>query len=829
MLKRILTCKSVRDLISLVLAGLLFIPASAVAQSPLSSISGSVLDPSGASIPGAFVTLTNRSNASTTEGSSAHLGAFRFEGLTPGVYSLKVAVPDFRTWTDEFELSPGQHRVVRADLQIAPSVLIQERIMVIADPSETISIPGSAHYIGMEQLEKQKIGFDDIHAFLRSVPGVNIQEEDGFGLRPNIGMRGTGVERSAKITLMEDGVLIAPAPYAEPSAYYFPVAGRMEAIEVRKGSSQIKYGPQSNGGALNLISTHIPESFRMRGNLTGGAHGTTKGFVSIGDSYERFGWMLETYQIASGGFKSIDGGGDTGFKVNDYVGKLRFNTGATTRMYQELEIKFGKTNQTSNETYLGLTDEDFKNDSKRRYAGSQRDVFYGDHEQYQVRHLIVLSNSLDLTTVVYRNNFKRNWYKLQSVSGVAISRILDDPDRYTSELAIVRGADSATDSLRVRANNRVYFSSGVQSIVGLRVNAGPARNAFEFGVRYHRDEEDRFQHEDGFGMQDGRMHLTSAGTGGSQSNRVSDASALAFFVEDKIEWGRWTLTPGLRYEHINLRRIDFSRADPDRVAPSRVRSNTVDVVVPGVGLTFDFNPELALFGGLNKGFGPPGPGSAEDTEAEQSINYEGGFRYRKQSLSVEALGFYNAYSNLLGRDTLSSGGGDTGMTFNGGAARVVGLEAAASYDFSRIFGFDLRLPSRVSYTFTNAEFASAFRSDYGPWGTVRSGDKLPYLPRHNLHASVTLKKPRWTMDLSSTYVSSMRVKAGQGPTFASEATEAHLLFDLSGEYRLSECTRVFVAVQNLTDKAYVTARRPAGARPGLPRTVTAGLKFDIGR
>jgi Fe(3+) dicitrate transport protein len=196
---------------------------------------------------------------------------------------------------------------------------------------------------------------------------------------------------------------------------------------------------------------------------------------------------------------------------------------------------------------------------------------------------------------------------------------------------------------------------------------------------------------------------------------------------------------------------------------------------------------------------------------------------------VEALGFFNDYSNLLGRDTLSSGGGDTGMAFNGGAARVAGLEAAASYELSRIFGFDFLLPSRVSYTFTNAEFDSSFRSDYGPWGTVRPGDELPYLPSHNLHADITLEKPRWAIDLGFTYVSSMRIKAGQGPTSGSETTQAHLLFDVAGEYRMREDTKLFVAVQNLTDKAYVAARRPAGARPGLPRTVTAGLRFDIGR
>ena len=51
--------------------------------------------------------------------------------------------------------------------------------------------------------------------------------------------------------------------------------------------------------------------------------------------------------------------------------------------------------------------------------------------------------------------------------------------------------------------------------------------------------------------------------------------------------------------------------------------------------------------------------------------------------------------------------------------------------------------------------------------------------------------------------------------------------DASGRLRLSQETSLFVSVKNLTDEVYVVARRPAGARPGLPRMVLGGLQIDF--
>ena len=795
---------------------------------PIGSISGRILDSSGGVLQEVLVTLRDQETKLQLTVITDKLGNYRFEKLPAASYFLSTEKKNFHSGINEISLSLDENLQLDWTLHFDPQSIINERVMVIGSPSTAAEIPGSAHYIAPLQLSRQKLAFDDIHEVLRQVPGVNIREEEGYGLRPNIGMRGSGAERSSKITLMEDGVLIAPAPYAAPAAYYFPITGRMEAIEVRKGSSQIKYGPRTNGGALNLISTGIPRDFKLSGNASLGVDATRKLHLNVGDAYQNFGWVAETYQMATDGFKELDGEGNTGFDVGDYLAKFRLHSNSGDRIYQELEIKLGKTQQTSNETYLGLTDNDFAENPFRRYRGSQEDVFESDHEQYQARYFVVPAKNVDVTTIFYRNNFRRNWYKLQSISGTSISTIFNDTELYSTELDVARGAGSAPDALSVRANNRAYYSQGIQTVLGFRF----AQNNFALGFRYHKDQEDRLQHEDGFQMVDGDMRLTSRGAPGSQSNRINEATAWALFVQDQFEWGRWTLSPGFRYENIELLRTDFSRSDPERQNPTRIRTNGVDVFIPGVGVNFKLNPQVGFFGGIHKGFAPPGPGSKEDTEAESSLNYEVGFRLQNRRVGLEIAGFVNDYDNLLGADTLAAGGTGAGELFNGGEVLVKGLEASGSFDLSHTLRSSLRLPVRFAYTFTDAHFQNTFDSQFEPWGNVVVGDQLPYLPRHQFHAALGVELQRWRLELAATATGEMRTTAGQGPASPMEATDPHLVFSLSGEYDLmaeEQGISLFVTVRNLADNAYIVARRPAGARPGLQRSVIAGIKFQLGK
>ncbi len=803
---------------------LLFLPALAFAQT--GQIAGTVFDDRGEPLPGANVVLQG-----TTAGAAVQPdGAFLIEEAPVGQQVLVASILGYETARQEVAVEEGEtvhiiFRLVEQPIEI--SEIVVERVMLTGGRRGLDEIPGSAHYLGPRELEK--FSYSDVHRVLASVPGVYVQEEDGYGLRPNIGLRGTGSERSAKITVMEDGVLIAPAPYAAPSAYYFPTVGRMQAVEVRKGSSQVKYGPYTTGGALNLISTQIPNEFSGRADVLAGEHDARTIHASVGDAFEHVGFLLETYQAQTAGFKHLDNGGETGFDKKDYLAKLRFNTSPTARVYQALTFKFGYVDETSDETYLGLTEGDFARTPFRRYAGSQEDVMQTEHRQYQVRHLIRPTRFLDVTTTLYRTEFARNWYKLDKVraaeggGSVSIASLLDDPTTYAAEYALVTGQGGPTgNALEVKANNRAYYAQGVQSVAGFQFDTPGLKHDLEVGLRYHVDEIDRFQWVDLYQMQDGLMTLAEAGEPGTESNRVEQAKALAAFAQGRAEIGRLLVVPGVRFEHITLDRRDYGKNDPGRTTTGDFRQNEVDVWIPGVGLDYRLTDAVSVFTGVHKGFSPPG--SQEGTKPEASVNYELGGRFRQAGMRAEAVAFFNDYSNLLGADLNAAGGTGTGDQFNGGAVDVRGLELAFAYDLGRLARTRFSLPLHLAYTFTEAEFQRGFESEFEPWGTVQAGDALPYLPKHQFAAGLGLDAHRFGIDLSARYVSRIRTVAGQGDFVPAETIGAHFVVDLSADVRVMRYASLFASVRNLTDEVYAVARRPAGLRPGLPRAFLVGIK-----
>ena len=723
----------------------------------------------------------------------------------------------------------SQEQQVKKDSVYQLQEIVVSSQQILGSKFKARNRTGSAYYISPEEI--RRLGYTDINRMLKAVPGVNMYEEDGFGLRPNISLRGTKAERSERISIMEDGVLAAPAPYSAPAAYYFPNVARMEAIEVLKGSSQVQYGPFTTGGAINLVSTPIPNSFSGKANISYGSKNTFKSHTSVGSSWKHFGYMVEYLRYQSDGFKKYEDHAAKGFKRNDIIAKIRVKTDHVKGVNHALELKFGYADENSDETYVGLSADDFKKTPFLRYAGSQMDKLKTDHRQWVATYLLTFSNKLKITTNAYYNYFHRNWYKLNDVrAGItskekrSIADVLVDPETNIRYFDILTGkTDREEEALLVRANNRTYRSRGIQTRAEYRFNLNEFFFDLEFGLRYHADEEDRFQWDDSYSMKNKKMVLFMEGIHGTNANRVTSANALAGYLLAKLRYDAWTVTAGLRYEDVDLLKKDYTKEDLARSGKVRIETpNHARVLIPGVGLHYQLMPAASVFFGIHKGFAPP---SAElYQKPESSVNMELGTRVAIGNFRAELIGFYNNYSNMLGSDLADSGGAGTLEQFNVGEARVKGAEFLVQYQ-PLPKNCNVRLPLQVSYTYTDTEIRNSFESH--SWGNVVRGDEIPYIFKHALNMQLGIECKWFYANIGTRYNSDMRTSPGQGTIAEREKVPANLIFDASLNVFVNKYLTVRLNAINLTNRVYLTSRHPAGLRAGHPFGIYAGANVQF--
>ncbi len=701
----------------------------------------------------------------------------------------------------------------------APSAAPPLEVLVVGASQDRV--PGSVHILRSAEL--QRFRYTDPGQLLLQAPGVYVRQEDGVGLRPNVAIRGGNSDRSKKLTLMEDGVLFGPAPYSAPAAYYFPLMARMTEVHVVKGPSAIAHGPQTVGGAVDFISRPIPEAPSGAADLTLGRFGFVQTHAHFGANTDDFGMLIEGVRLRHGGFKVLPDGADTGSTRNDWLVKTRYTPNPAAANLHEFQLKLSYADELSNETYLGLTDDDFRRDPDQRYAASALDQMKNHRIGMTLTHrLDLLEPRLDVVTDLYRFDYARTWRKVNAFRGAHLSDVLRNPeDPINAEyLAVLRGdADSAggASTLMIGPNERVFVSQGVQTRTHWHVEVGGVGHVVEGSLRVHNDSITRRHSQTGFDMTDGHLLPAALPEDMNAANRA-ETTALALHVSDALSWGVMTVTPGVRVELI------WSSFD-DRLANAK-QAGAVHAVMPGIGSYFALSDSLGALGGVYRGFSPPAPGSGEEARPEYSVNYEAGLRYSARPLRVEAIGFLNDYQNLTDVCTLSSGclTEKLDRQFDAGKARVVGVEGHAAFEPK--VG-PVTLPMRLSYTHTRARFRNAFQSADPIYGTVRIGDYLPYVPRHQLTGAVGVEGARSGASLAGNYVSRMREEAGRGPLAQAWTTDEQMWLDAVVHYRPWPMSTFHGALRNLLDARYLVARRPYGARPNAPRWLQVGAEVTF--
>ena len=700
---------------------------------------------------------------------------------------------------------------------------IVESVTIIGSKEDQKKLAGSGQIISNKDLLKAMD--TDIQKILTAVPGVYMRTEEGYGLRPNISIRGTAIERSAKVAIMEDGVLVAPSPYTSSSAYYFPTTGRIHSVEVLKGPAAVSQGPQTIGGAINLISTPIPNTPSGKFVQELGENGMMRTHAYYGGTSGNFGALVEVHEHESDGFDFIANvGGDTGFDKSDLMVKARYETANHSLTFKMVDL-----DETSNQSYVGLSQASFNANPRARYGATAYDKMLNDGEQTSLTYVGDFEN-FNVTFTSWQNDYYRDWFKVSDFNNKKAHGEQDDINELISDAnngsanaqAILDG--KLPVQIEYKHNNRYYTNEGYQ----FSINTSLGIHDLTLGYRDMEDSESRVQaHEYADQAADGSLSPLYGYIGlNNSNNRLRESSATSYYLQDTMDFGRLDITVGYRSEDYDQRHRRWSdRAGPNltmvRTGPADNRDTfaTNDHTTQSFGATYEVSENLILVAGFHEGMTP-----MFGADPEEADNTELGIRYKDGAGEVEIFYFSSEYSNLAAECTLVSGAAcnaDESAVFSGGSADVEGIEFNGSWIFD---GDGISYPVAIAYTSTDATFNNSSESDY--FGVVAAGDDLPYIPS----SSMALVAGFITDEGLS---GNMRlIDVGGSCSIAACGTynkiHAHTIIDLDLRKALNDAMDLYVIVENVTDDADIISRAPSeGARSQKPRTIKVGFSYKF--
>jgi Fe(3+) dicitrate transport protein len=709
--------------------------------------------------------------------------------------------------------------------QVAPAstrdTIQVAEIRVVGSVDALLAIPGSATLLDAGALLRSRVL--TVNEALRRVPGVVARDEEGFGLRPNIGIRGLSPTRSAKVLLLEDGIPITFAPYGANETYYHPPVDRFERIEVLKGSGQILFGPQTIGGVINYVTPEIP---REAGGLLTVAPGNRR-YLNL---QARYGARAGRAGFLAGYGRKVGSGArqNTGSELNDatlsgvlFPGRGHSVT-ARANYYAER----------SNVTYSGLTEAEYAADPRRNPF--RNDSMRLDRWGASLTHRWPLGPLATLTTTFYGSTVSRDWWRQSSASD---QRPNDASDSSCAGMANLNTTCGNQGRLRD------YLVWGVEPRLKVTYPLLGAVAVMEAGVRAHAERQDRRQLNGSSPNARAAGPSTDANSGRVEDN-VREATAWSAFVQQRLVAGRFTVTPGARLEHVRYRRTN-------RLPAVDVSGRTeLTALVPGLGATYAPSDRLTLFAGAHRGFAPPrtedvidnATGATVDLDAELSWNFELGVRARPaRSMSLEATAFRMDFENQVVPASVAGGAGaaltSAGRTLHQGvelAGRVAlgrgRLYLEGSWTWLAVARFE---GPRYGYVGTGgADVVGKVYAGQNGDGTRQrvsvSGNRLPYAPRGLLTAALGFA-PTTAFDarVEVVRIGSQFGDALNTATLVPDGQQgpipAATIWNAGANYTLAATrTTLFATVKNLFNLTYI-ADRTRGLLPGAPRMMQAGV------
>lgn len=295
---------------SVIIVGLLLLISLAVKSSAQEGQAGAqinirVLDPQGAVVPRAEVTLYTRDNRVRISSLTDSEGTCGFKRLVPDEYLIQASA---------FGFAPAATQSLRVERNAATTLEIR---LPLAGVNEEVVVTAQGTAQPVDEVSKAITVVDvkeiderdesTIAEALRTVPGLRVQQLGGPGSFTSIKTRGLRNEDTA---LLIDGLRFrdAAAPQGDASGFLEDLmVTDVSRIEVLRGSGSSLYGSNAIGGVINLVTDEGGGPFHGNILAEGGGLGIFRGRAQVAGGVRNDG------VVYSGGFshfnvtKGIDG------------------------------------------------------------------------------------------------------------------------------------------------------------------------------------------------------------------------------------------------------------------------------------------------------------------------------------------------------------------------------------------------------------------------------------------------------------------------------------------------------------------------------------------
>ena len=769
---------------------------------------GTIVDPLGAVVPGASVTLLREGDAAG-EGVSGGDGSFSFTGLTPGRYQIVATRSGFDPGTSEpMFVGAGSRVTLAVALAIGP---FQQDVVVTASAAEVRQSQTGAPVTVIDSGTIETLGKLDVAEVLRLVPGSQIVQTGQRGGQTAMFLRG-GNANFTKVLL--DGV---PANDIGGGFDFAQIASAgVDRIEVLRQTNSVIYGSDALTGVVSITTRRG----RSRVPLTeyaidGGNLGTVHNTISFGGAIQRFDYFSQ-YAYST----TDNSTPNSGFHNGTYAGRFGVVLGDRTNLsgtIRRLDTEFGSANGFD----LFLIADDAVATAEQTYVSVSADSQLTDRWQ---------------TTVRFGATDQTRGFMNPSPTGEAF-----DPfgfgANYLGRTVTLRGADGAT----VTGQAILDFGGTYPSVFDSRTTrrAVSGQTTFQATPEFAVSAGGRFEREEGFSDPDADPTAT-------RNNRGAFVEAQAAVAS------RAYVSAGVGVEHNEV----FKTAYTPRLSVAAYARTTSGEALGETKVTFNigkgikapsvFQSENSLFALVQSS---AAAAAVEPIGPERSTGIDVGVEQAFARGRVRArLGyFHNEFENLiefLGRTQLVQAGVPAtvaaatafGAYLNSSSFTAQGLEASGEAMIGRV----VRVSG--SYTYLDAEVTEAFgaSASFNPaFPGVAIGAFSPLVgerpfrrPTHSGTLLVSYADGPLALALAG-YFSGAR----DDSTFLSDAffgnslllpnrdlAPAYQKIDLSGSYRVHRRAKLYATIENLFDQEYAASY----GFPSLPATVRAGASVTLG-